>query len=248
MLKYVSASQIKTFRRCPRLWVYEKFVRKTKTPSTKAQEFGTNVHEELEEYLTTGAKPKLLSSQALVTDLPYGLLTKGILTEVAVSKYSLLMRPLSKVVLSNYTLAGYPVSGFIDVWTTTGVEDFKTTKDLRYSLKAEELLTDVQMMIYADVFLTAHPTLTECTVTHRNVTRSLRSPKSRVVSVPVSRSHVAEQIEDIEHTVRKMADTLSQYREERNVHLVDDNGRTGCYAYGPCYFLKRGFSSSRINL
>ena len=246
MLMYVSASQIKTFRRCPRLWVYEKFVTKTRTPPSKAQQFGTNVHNELEEYLTNGKTPKLLSSQALVSTLPYS--GADVLTEVAVSTYSLKTRSDATVVLEDYTLAGVPVSGFIDVWTSSGVEDFKTTKDLRYSLRAEELLTDVQMMIYADVFFKANPDLSECTVTHRNVTRSLRSPKVRIVQVPVSRGHVLEQIEDIELTVRKMRSTVEDYFRSKIVHLVDDNERTGCYAYGPCTYLKKGCSPSRINL
>ena len=55
-LEHVSASQITTFRDCPRKWYFDKIV-KVPRVSTAATELGSAVHEELEHYLKEGRNP-----------------------------------------------------------------------------------------------------------------------------------------------------------------------------------------------
>lgn len=62
--KHASASQIETFRRCPRKWFFAKILGYP-SPSTPALELGVAVHEELERYLLASTTPGPIASAGL---------------------------------------------------------------------------------------------------------------------------------------------------------------------------------------
>ena len=64
-----SASQVGTFRRCQRLWWWQK-VAGYKTPSSPAMELGSAIHAELEAYLLGGDVPSNVIAVAGLEYLP----------------------------------------------------------------------------------------------------------------------------------------------------------------------------------
>src|SRR5262245_25994595 len=52
-LHNVSASQVNAFKTCRRFW-YFGWIEKLRAPKTSAQQRGTDIHSEIEHYLTTG--------------------------------------------------------------------------------------------------------------------------------------------------------------------------------------------------
>ena len=66
---HVSASQIKTYRRCSRKWWFEK-IAGHRSPTSAAAELGRQLHAQLENYLLTGELPESPIARAGLKHLP----------------------------------------------------------------------------------------------------------------------------------------------------------------------------------
>lgn len=144
----LSPTQVKLFRLCKRKWAFA-YIDKIRAPSTVKQDFGTAVHAELERWLSKGVPP---------SDTPEGKIAKqGIRT-------GWLPTPGPKLnVETRFELDlpgmvdGVKLIGFIDCEAPPGYEgvaeplviDHKTTGDLKWAMKPEELSEDPQAVIYA---------------------------------------------------------------------------------------------------
>lgn len=158
ILKRLSASSINTFDSstafgCERKWWF-KYVEGLKEKTTGNQALGTELHGLIEKYLQDG-RPVEPVGQA------YELFYSGLDIIENVSKRKIL--GLEKA-LSGYVLEGVPVTGYVDVITSDGIVDWKTTSSIaKYGKKAEDLRHDTQMVIYAHA---CHPTLETVKLAH----------------------------------------------------------------------------------
>lgn len=136
----LSASQIKLFKRCQRKWGF-RYVDGIVGPSTPAQQFGTDTHTVLENYLKHGV-------------------WKGDADHVAVAKQGLEALPKPGVALVEHPFA-LPIlggdallRGVIDAVVSkppTRVIDHKITSDLKYRMSEKKLQLDEQQIIYTYV-------------------------------------------------------------------------------------------------
>lgn len=141
LLLHVSASQVKTKRRCERKWYWEK-IRGFRSPSSRAAELGKHIHSLLEHYLETGNVPTHLFDPTY----PEG-------WRVALPGLENIPRPpipKRQIERALYlTCFAKPVYGFVDLLVgPLEVDDHKTTSDFRYQRSPEELRHDPQAIIY----------------------------------------------------------------------------------------------------
>jgi hypothetical protein len=155
-LHHVSASQITTFRSCKRLWALEKLAEIIRAKTTGGSlDIGSQVHEMLEDYLLLGSGPDAMHPHRTKFDAALPLLPPPV--------------PRNPGLLVEYEFAfpvypgGTPIIGGIDIalppWLeedghggkriVAGVDDHKTTSDLKYAKTPEELKTNTQLIIYA---------------------------------------------------------------------------------------------------
>jgi ATP-dependent helicase/DNAse subunit B len=121
----VSASQINTFRECPRQWFWEKVLRYPK-PEKVSQAEGTAIHLQMERFYTDGERPEHPSCQAAL-DLP----------EVPEFKDPVIIEEPRDYGLG-LSLDEVPVRGRIDLFVPPDsdglfrVLDWKSCKDYRF--------------------------------------------------------------------------------------------------------------------
>ena len=136
----VSASQIKTWKDCPRKWGF-KYIDGLEDPPGKAAELGSAVHKDLEWYLQAGT---------IDTSTKSG--------KIAVAAKEILPGPSYRLEVEReilFELEGITYRGFIDLIDPDGEEgptiyDHKTSSDpKRWGLTEETLPEDVQALIYA---------------------------------------------------------------------------------------------------
>lgn len=232
-MKYVSATQITMFRRCPRSW-FMAYLRGMKSPPTDAMKFGTKVHDMAEKWLKTGHMPS-------VEPTP---MNKRAFRLVSTAIRKGVIRPACEHTrvecgLPGFSLAGVPVRGFIDCYRANPaalvVEDHKTTSGWKWAKTAPELGHNVQLMIYAAFALQEHPEADEVTIRHNQLlTRG--APDARAVEITVPRAWVENQIKEIEATVEDMVslaklDDIALARQ--NMSACDMF--SGCHLRQPCY-------------
>lgn len=155
-LHHVSASQITTFRSCKRLWAIEKLAELTRIKEeTGALATGSEVHAMLETYLLHGVTPAPIHPHRSKFDAVVGMLplpvrmNPGLLVEY---EFEFPVYP-----------GGTPIVGAMDIclppWVEPdaskealiygGIDDHKTTSDLKYAKTPEELSHNTQLIIYA---------------------------------------------------------------------------------------------------
>lgn len=135
----ISPSQIKAYMACPCKYSWE-YVEKVKPPSNVSQEFGLAVHKHLEEWLSNGVMPE---------DVPSG--------RVALQGISVLPTPNDKLLIEKEMLIKIneeiSVSGRIDCVDLSEdiplIIDHKTTTSNKWIMTADQLLHDVQAILYA---------------------------------------------------------------------------------------------------
>ncbi|MGA1752129.1 MAG: RecB family exonuclease [Pontimonas sp.] len=192
---HVSASQISTFRECPRKWYFDKVVKLPRT-STSATELGSRVHAVLEAYLRGEV-------ESIDTSDEVG--------QIAASGLEYLP-PVSSVLEIERSLEGdmalddapVPVQGYVDVIDAQNNEilDHKTTSSQRYIKTQKELRDNVQMIMYATAYLRRFPQESHVTLTH--IYYGTKKRWSKKVSVKVSREHVEAQWTAIKETITQM--------------------------------------------
>lgn len=138
-MKVLSASQIDTYRDCPRKWAYQ-YLESLRAPPRESAALGTRVHEILEAYLRDGSLPDL--SEEYLGNYP---------GQIAKSGMHLLPPPGSVDVEQrvNFQTEHSLWQGRIDAVGPDFILDHKTSKDRRYT---RDLAIDVQAALYAHAF------------------------------------------------------------------------------------------------
>jgi len=138
----ISPSQIVSYRRCKRRIGFE-YVEGLRSPPSSKQQFGLDVHTQLENWLKGGTVPD---------DSPAGLTAKqGINRWLPAPNNALLIEHKWEIPLEH----GISLGGIADcVVPPQGDEspiviDHKTTSNLQYALTPEQLAVDVQALLYA---------------------------------------------------------------------------------------------------
>jgi hypothetical protein len=164
----VSASALKSFTACPRKWAF-KAIGKVPIIPGPALVFGTAMHAEIEKYLTDGTVPNQLTKEG----------------RLAFEGIPFLPRPGVATIEKHFTFTRAdptgPVEfmGYVDVWTSTGVIDHKSTSNPAFALSSSALRDDVQAVLYSAAWLTEHPAADATEL------RWLYYPKSKARVFPV---------------------------------------------------------------
>lgn len=221
-VSHVSASQITTFRDCPRKWYLNKIVG-LQSPSTSATELGSQVHATLEAYLRGEAD--VIGTEDEIGEIARSgaehLPMRGEHLEIELSLEDHM--PLQD--------APVLVKGFVDLIDHSNDEiiDHKTSGNKRYTKSARELKINVQLMMYAEAYFQRFPEKKKVTLTH--IYYGTRSRWTKRVSVTVTRAHVLAQWEAIKSTINEMLDA-SCAPDASAVHAEYDS----CSKYGGCPF------------
>jgi len=222
-LHHVSASQVDLFRRCPRLWFYERVLDKRR-PASPAMLGGKEIHTKIETWVQTGELPA-------ADDPHFGLVVGA--SQIIVRHPRLRVELEFKI----ETYKGGPDwVGFIDLFDPDAVPvkitDHKTISDLRYIKTPEEIRTNVQMISYAkwaiDEFKQDSAAVGHLYYRTRGKAKVIEGP----IEV-VDRQHVEEQWGDFLGTVREMV-AVSE-ADNRDPMEVPPNTES-CGMYGGCYF------------
>jgi hypothetical protein len=149
-LETVSASQVESFRKCPRTW-FNARVLGLESPPSASQVAGTSYHTDVEKYLRTGKIPdtknaRLVEVAAEHLPAPVSLLNgaSGVPGDGLLIEHEIIMP----------TYRGGPFwHGFVDLVDVRGpvlrIFDHKTTSDFRWNKTERELRRDTQMISYA---------------------------------------------------------------------------------------------------
>lgn len=149
MLKHVSISQLKLHKAYPRRWCLE-YLEGIKTPPTPALEFGSILHERIEDNILK--KPNYTPNEhsaAIAADEWY---EDCFLKDDDWTEFQWRIEDEFCVFLAPYMP---PIKGIIDMWTLDKLEnvivrDHKTANP-RYALKAKDLESDWQLNLYGYV-------------------------------------------------------------------------------------------------
>jgi len=211
-----SATQLKTFRRCPSRWYAEKILGHT-TPPTEAMERGRRIHSMLEAYLRDG------------TDIPdddHGRMAHAALERLP-DKGSIPADNVEQRFELHETVLGAPFVGVIDLVEDGRITDHKTTSDWKYQKSEEELRADPQAQTYALNYVLCSD---EDKVTFRHVyIRTKGGPASRETSVELTRADLADAVVTIREDITRM----------RAASVVENMGEVqynleACGDYGGC--------------
>mgnify|MGYP003111914458 CR=1 FL=1 len=228
MIKYVSASQITTFRDCPRKWYFDKIIG-LERPATKATALGSEVHEVLEEYLKNGTPPPDTEAGEIASSGLH-LLPESDCVEIELSLADDMPLNDAPVQVVGYVDAIYP--------ETHHILDHKTSSNKRYTKTKRELAVNVQLILYARAYLDKHDA-DEITLTH--IYYGTRSRWSKRVDVRVTREHVLEQWSEIRSDIEKMVE-VSEIDRASDVTPCRDS----CDKYGGCPFIGSCFRAQHF--
>lgn len=218
-----SASQVSTFEDCARKWAFLK-IEKIETPPNRFAAFGLKSHGYLEEWFTRATLPPAgkpgACARAILVHLPPPQ-TPGIDVEHEIS----------------IEIGGVPFKGFIDVRMLKRdprplVSDHKTTGNLKWALRPEDLPNDVQATIYAlDTMDEAGVDAVDLQWTYATRDRARALPVLRTVT----RDEIAPRIEKTAESVQAMKTLF-----ENQTPALDIPPNIGaCEKYGGCPFQDR---------
>lgn len=221
-LAYVSASQVESYRKCPRYW-YGRSVLKLPEPPRPAAEKGSRVHAATEEYLKTGALPEDEETRNILSAGLGNLPERGDDLDLELG-------------FELPTWDGGPIwTGYIDLIDSRAkpvrIIDHKTISDFRYCKTPEELLSSTQMMSYARWYFSVEDAA-EVEVTHLYL-RTKRPYKAHKVSALATRKRVEEIWDRDLGLVREMVGCRE--RGPADISGLDPN-TASCGMYGGCPF------------
>ena len=230
---HASASQINTYRDCPRKWWLQK-IAKMDTPSSKAAELGKRIHSVLEDYLTTGVMPDRDTEEGKIAlrGLEFLPLPGKSRVEVAVQD-ELPIEDAPVDILGYIDCLYLPPDGSEEIPL---ILDHKTTSSRKYTKNQGEMEIDVQLNVYARAIFanTDHDE-----VRLRLVYYGTRKPFAFPVEVTITREANDEQW-------RKILDSLNEMQQDsdKEEQEVKQNW-SSCSKYGGCPFqahclLRRG--------
>ncbi len=219
---------------CLRKFWYEQ-VDGRKAPATKSQELGTQLHDEIEGYLTRGeqlASPTVLAGRSFIPAPGPGLYVE--------------QSVLSDLKNARLRVAGIPVAGHVDLWNrrdryiaadgteqpdtlgTLETKDWKSTSDFQYAKTAQELAENIQLVTYAEAGYQFFPDTERSRLTHVYF-RTRGTPSAMLVTVSRTREQIAERWQYIDGIGRTLANVATE---------IDANHITAttksCAAYGGC--------------
>ncbi len=223
----ISASQIKTYQRCPRLWWLSKI---EKLPEPKGNSygatFGSVFHAVAERYLN-GEEPFPFGWSASLQEGD-GKKIKWLLKE-GIDK-GMILRHKSAKIEHSFKVDLIPdvmISGFIDYLIPGEVVDHKTARNTRYILNEEKLAHDLQMLIYAKIALD-HTDDEEINLRH-NV--FIREPlKTKITKTRVTKEAVLKHWTKVKEVATKML--VTSKRKEIPPYPTGVH----CEMYGGCPF------------
>lgn len=222
-MKHVSASQITTFRDCPRKWYFNKIVG-LETPSTPATELGSAVHQVLENYLRDGVDFPSTEAGEIARSGAH-LLPDDQHVEIELS-------------LDEMPLADSPikVAGFIDALYPQRhqILDHKTSSNKRYTKTRRELRENVQLILYARAYIDRAVDAESVLLTH--IYYGTRSRWSKRVEVSLTRAEILEKWA----TIRADIEEMMRVSTLPNAGEVSPN-RATCDKYGGCPFAGKCF-------
>jgi len=228
-LNYVSASQIATFDPsqeggCNRRWYFDK-VLGMKEPSTKSQEKGTDVHNQIENYLTSGEKT--LGTIALAGErfLPQPGLVE---VELAVKGFSLAgVRVEGRIDCLNDSQEWIDEDGKTHAKEGREIEiiDWKTTSNLKYAKSGADLYNTIQMPLYAQYAIDRMGAL-QVRFSHVYFT-TRGAPQAKKSTALFSLDEIAKRTQTIETVVGDMKQAATMQAVEE----LPPNVKS-CFAYG----------------
>jgi RecB family exonuclease len=140
----LSATQIKTWIRCPELW-RRRYVLKQRQPPSKAMELGTFWHKALANYYRTGRLSEELELRSLLEAVLPGIPQprSGLKIERRLACQVDLGQPTEFELEGYLDLFGRRHPSLAQIW------DHKTTSSFSWALTQNELAYDVQVIVYA---------------------------------------------------------------------------------------------------
>ncbi len=218
-----SASQVNKFVECERLWGWE-YLEGIKPPTKPAAAFGKRVHTVQERWLRNSIPPD--------PKTPEG--------KVALVGLKFLPQPSPLLEIERgfvFRFRGYRYRGFVDVGLNTAhgpwVIDHKTTGDLMWALSEEDLLHDIQAILYA----------LECMLRYGvdevNLMWLYYRTRGKAIAEPrratISRTEILSGMEVIEPYVEQM----EGHRRAKTPVLKLVPNAAACGNYGGCPFEDR---------
>jgi hypothetical protein len=244
---YVSASQIDNFRTCNRRWFY-KSIKKISEPQTQPQQFGDRFAKAVEAKLKLTQIPKFDE----ITDATIDKFLSAADNFFEVAENSRIYA--EKQIKFQMPDQNAVMVGYIDVLDLSGpvahIRDHKTRSDKKYAPTHDELLTDLQLNIYAYAIRREMPDACTdgMTVGHINY---IKPPKAKATDlhyvknewtpevflrhVPIDRGQNDATMAAVEADVGKMS-ALSDSLMPIDDVPFDTTGRA-CFKYGqPCTY------------
>ncbi len=228
-MSHYSASQIKTFRLCPRKWWFEKISNVEPAPPHPAAALGSRVHEMIELYLDkTEIEERVDPSPSKEWRIaapgrkywPPVVVDYEIEEAVEIETPDDLPPVIGRIDLLVFERDGFDVE----------IVDHKTVGNWLYAATEETLLVDLQMNIYAKYVLDTYPDVKTIRLTHLQYATKT-SPRCERVSVLASRETISEVWEGAVETMREM----ETFRKVESAHLVTETP-SSCGAYGGCHY------------
>ena len=217
---WFSASQVDTFNDCKRKWAF-RVIDGIKGDSNKYAEHGKRIHDKLEAYLLRGTIPdQLVDTDALIM-LPgiRHLPQPGVaLTEL---RFEMAVPGLG-------AFLGFIDAHFVEDGIPVNI-DHKTTSSLRWALTKDQLLSNVQSVIYAVYAMERHDV---DAVKNRWVyyQRNHKKPKARKVEAVMRMAEVAKHWESVLGSAREMKQIRDSGAKAADVSY---NAKI-CDKYGGC--------------
>ena len=216
----ISASQLSTFKACPRKWAFDK-IDNVPRPDTAATNEGKAIHAEVEAWFRDGTPCQTPAALALLAHLPQ--------RDPALQ----VEQPFDFVWP---WLEDVRCHGFIDLIDprTDTVYDHKTVGDLkRFPKTAEDLRNDAQVTLYGLAYRTMHPSTATVALQWTYVQRKHRLGQSPPTD-PVRLSQSITALETALGVWRPVAEELVQIRRSHTRAADVRADPSACYQYGPC--------------
>lgn len=241
-IKAHSASQVKTFELCERLWTFQS-IHKLRAPAKANLQLGSAIHKQIENWFLLGIEPPSPLAYAGIQNLP-----------VRGSGLTAIEKPLDKRgppdaegkptrVPALYT-GLLPWLGFIDllyqplgVTDSVQVWDHKTTTNLMWAIESAKLKTDVQMQTYAKYAFDSEPSLQRVDLFHNYMVTSTMN-QTEVRANHVTRAENAVVWQHIEGRAKEMQiiGDMALQSGDPNFWQRAKANYDSCSAFGGCAF------------
>jgi hypothetical protein len=217
----LSASQITTFRDCPRKWAFDKLDGVPRKESFSANE-GTAIHAEVEDYYVNGKPPSRPEALALMTHLPQP--SAGLVSE----------QEFSFVWPGENAL----VRGYMDLFRLEPLKvwDHKTTSSKRYFKTVEDLMVDPQATLYgmAARLLAGSGLSQDVELQWTYVIREqpkTRPPHTHIVAFTQTADMLYDAVNNLNPTVSELVQISEASAKAKDVRPISGDP---CFRYGGC--------------